>query len=190
MGVTPRRRLTGKVRLRIRERAIKKAKVRIALHGRKVDDLSEDDLEIIVADEEQKIRKQLVVAPPHRHRRRAWHHLTDPMLNQLLKFTLVSGLLLWLHRRWKWLAGCGGVILAAMYLHGEFLDYVEALPAGSEEAALAGEYIAVAFAIKNIVIFASLLTYFLVEMRASKRRRGHGTDAVDMPRTTEPSRIF
>lgn len=108
------------------------------------------------------------------------------MLNQLLKFTLVSGFLLWLRRRWKWLAGCGGVILAAMYLHGEFLDYVEALPAGSEEAALAGEYIAVAFAIKNIVTFASLLTYFLVEMRASKRRRRHGTDAVDMPRTTEP----
>lgn len=108
------------------------------------------------------------------------------MLNQLLKFTLVSGFLLWLRRRWKWLAGCGGVILAVMYLHGEFLDYVEALPAGSEGAALAGEYIAVAFAIKNIVIFASLLTYFLVEMRASKRRRGHGTDAVDMPRTTEP----
>ena len=108
------------------------------------------------------------------------------MLNQLLKFTLVSGFLLWLRRRWKWLAGCGGVILAAMYLHGEFLDYVEALPAGSEGAALAGEYIAVAFAIKNIVIFASLLTYFLVEMRASKRRRRHGADAVDMPRSTEP----
>lgn len=107
------------------------------------------------------------------------------MLNQLLKFTIFSGFLLWLRRRWKWLAGCGGVILAAMYLHGEFLDYVEALPAGSEGAALAGEYIAVAFAIKNIVIFASLLTYFLVEMRASKRRRRHGTDAVDMPRTTE-----
>ena len=93
------------------------------------------------------------------------------MLNQLLKFTLVSGFLLWLRRRWKWLAGCGGVIAAAMYLHGEFLDYVDALPPGSEEAAFAGEYIAVAFAIKNVVIFASLLTYFLVEMRASKRRR-------------------
>lgn len=108
------------------------------------------------------------------------------MLNQLLKFTLVSGFLLWLRRRWKWLAGCGGVIMAAMYLHGEFLDYVGALPAGSEEAAFAGEYIAVAFAIKNIVIFGSLLTYFLVEMRASKRRRRHGTDAVDSPRTAEP----
>ncbi|MXY55990.1 MAG: hypothetical protein F4029_10575 [Gammaproteobacteria bacterium] len=107
------------------------------------------------------------------------------MLNQLLKFTLVSGFLLWLRRRWKWLAACGGVIAAAMYLHGEFLDYVEALPSGSEEATVAGDYIAVAFAIKNVVIFASLLTYFLVEMRASKRRRKDRTAAVDAG-TTEP----
>ena len=106
------------------------------------------------------------------------------MLNQLLKFTLVSGFLLWLRRRWKWLAGCGGVIVAAMYLHGEFLDYVEALPPGSEEATIAGDYIAVAFAVKNVVIFASLLTYFLVEMRASKRRR-KDRPAVDVAGTSE-----
>ena len=56
-------RLTGEVRSRIRERAIKKAKVRIALHGRQVEDLSEDDLEIVVAEEEEKIHKQLVIAP-------------------------------------------------------------------------------------------------------------------------------
>ena len=106
------------------------------------------------------------------------------MLNQLLKFTLVSGFLLWLRRRWKWLAGCGGVIAAAMYLHGEFLDYVEAMPPGSEEATIAGDYIAVAFAVKNVVIFASLLTYFLVEMRASKRRR-KDRPAVDIAGTSE-----
>lgn len=62
-GRKAKERLAGEVRGRIRERAIKKAKVRIALHGRKVHDLSEDDLEIIVAEEEEKIRKQLVVAP-------------------------------------------------------------------------------------------------------------------------------
>ena len=106
------------------------------------------------------------------------------MLNQLLKFTLVSGFLLWLRRRWKWLAGCGGVIAAAMYLHGEFLDYVQALRPGSEEATIAGDYIAAAFAVKNVVIFASLLTYFLVEMRASKRRRKDGPP-VDVAGTSE-----
>ena len=62
-GRQAKRRLTGEVRSRIRERAIKKAKVRIALHGRKVEDFSEDDLEIVVADEEEKIRKQLWVVP-------------------------------------------------------------------------------------------------------------------------------
>ncbi|MDE0190675.1 MAG: hypothetical protein OXQ90_04900 [Gammaproteobacteria bacterium] len=108
------------------------------------------------------------------------------MLNQILKFTLVSGFLLWLRRRWKWLAGCGGVVAAAMYLHGEFLDYVEALRPGSEEAAIAGDYIAVAFAIKNVAIFASLLTYFLVEMRASKRRRKDRPDPVDDAETSKP----
>ena len=56
-------RLTGEVRGRIRERAIKKAKVRIALHGRKVEDFSPDELEIVVADEEEKIRKQLWIVP-------------------------------------------------------------------------------------------------------------------------------
>ena len=107
------------------------------------------------------------------------------MLNQLLKFTLVSGFLLWLRRRWKWLVGCGGVIVAAMYLHGEFLDYVEALPPGSEEAVTAGAYIAVAFAAKNVVIFGSLLTYFLVEMRSSKRRRKDRAGTADIAGTTE-----
>ncbi len=62
-GRQAKERVTGEVRGRIRERAIKKAKVRIALHGRKVEDLSEDELEIIVAEEEGKIRKQIVVAP-------------------------------------------------------------------------------------------------------------------------------
>lgn len=93
------------------------------------------------------------------------------MLNQLLKFTLVSGFLLWLRRRWKWLLGCASVIVAAMYLHAEFLAYVAALPPESDRAAAASEYISAAFFAKNVVILGSLLTYFLVEMRASRRSR-------------------
>ena len=45
---------------KIRERAIEKAKVRIALHGRKVDDFSEDELEAVVAEEEAQIRESLL----------------------------------------------------------------------------------------------------------------------------------
>ena len=62
-GRRARERLAGEVRSRIRERAIKKAKVRIALHGRKIEDFSEDELEIVVADEEEKVRKQLWIVP-------------------------------------------------------------------------------------------------------------------------------
>ena len=91
------------------------------------------------------------------------------MLNQLLKFTLISGFLLWLRRRWKWLVGCGAVIALAMYLHSEFLAYVAALPPGSDRAAAASEYISAAFFAKNLMIFGALLTYFVVEMRASRR---------------------
>lgn len=56
-------RWAGEIHARIRERAIQNAKVRIALHGRRVEDLSEDDLEIVVADEEEKIQKRLLVWP-------------------------------------------------------------------------------------------------------------------------------
>lgn len=47
------------------------------------------------------------------------------MLNQLLKFTLVSSLLIWLKPRWKGLlALCAAVILVHV-IHGEYLGYVE-----------------------------------------------------------------
>ena len=56
-------RLVARYRDKIRELAIKKAKVQITLHGRNVEDFSEDELEIIVADEEAKIRQKLKLAP-------------------------------------------------------------------------------------------------------------------------------
>ena len=40
----------------IREKAIKRAKARIALSRKKVSDLSQDEIEIITAEEEQKIK--------------------------------------------------------------------------------------------------------------------------------------
>jgi hypothetical protein len=58
-----RERLVARYRGKIREQAIKKAKVQITLHGRNVEDFSEDELEIIVADEEAKIRERLKLAP-------------------------------------------------------------------------------------------------------------------------------
>ena len=58
-----RERLIAYYRGKIRERAIKKAKVRIVLQGRKVEDFSEDELEMGVADEEATIRERLKLAP-------------------------------------------------------------------------------------------------------------------------------
>ena len=43
----------------IRERAISQAKARIALSERKFEDFSEDELEIIVQDEEDKVKRSI-----------------------------------------------------------------------------------------------------------------------------------
>ena len=47
------------------------------------------------------------------------------MLNQLLKFTLVSSLLLWLKPRWRGLLGLSVFVLLVHILHAEYLGYVE-----------------------------------------------------------------
>jgi hypothetical protein len=44
-----------RIRLKIRARAIENAKVTIILAGRDINTFSEDDLEVIIADEERKI---------------------------------------------------------------------------------------------------------------------------------------
>ena len=48
---------------RIREKAIKRAKSRIALANRRIEDFSEDDLEALVAEEEQKLLRRLWQMP-------------------------------------------------------------------------------------------------------------------------------
>ena len=49
--------VVGKYDARIRERAITQAKARIALSERDFDDFTEDELEIVVQDEEEKVRR-------------------------------------------------------------------------------------------------------------------------------------
>jgi hypothetical protein len=51
--------LVGRYRSKIRERAITQAKARIALSQKKLSDFTEDELEIIVVDEEQKVKNGL-----------------------------------------------------------------------------------------------------------------------------------
>ena len=96
------------------------------------------------------------------------------MLAQLLKVTMVATVgatvVVWMRRRWKWLGACVAAILAAVYLHAEFLDYVAALPASSNQAVVASDYIPLAFVLKLTIIVCSLLAYFLFEIRISRRR--------------------
>ena len=126
--------------------------------GRKVEDFSEDELEIVVADEEAKNPPEpLETAGNRRVRARHRHRLTATVLAQLLKIGMVVTILARLRRRWKWLAACVAATLAAIYLHAEFLDYVAALPAGSHQAVTASGYIPLAFVLKNTVIAASLV---------------------------------
>lgn len=52
-------RMLGKYQSKVRERAITQAKARIALSEKKLEDFSEDELEIIVKDEEDKVKRSL-----------------------------------------------------------------------------------------------------------------------------------
>ena len=49
----------GKYRSKIRERAITQAKARIALSEKKFQDFTQDELEIVVRDEEDKVKRSL-----------------------------------------------------------------------------------------------------------------------------------
>jgi hypothetical protein len=49
----------NKYRSKIRERAITQAKAQIALAGRKVEDYSPEDLEVIVLNEEEKVKSSM-----------------------------------------------------------------------------------------------------------------------------------
>ena len=84
---------------------------------------------------------------------------------------MVATVVVWSIHRWKWLGPCVAAILAAVYLHAEFLDYLAALPAGSNQAVVASEYIPLAFVLKLTVIVCSLLAYLLFEIRTSRRRK-------------------
>ena len=98
--------------------------------------------------------------------------MTAAVLAQLLKGILAVAIWKrWLRHRWKWLSACVAADLAAIYLHGEFLDYVAALPADSSQAVTAGGYVPLAFVLKNTVIVGSVLAYSLFEIRASRGRK-------------------
>ena len=52
-------RILDKYKSKVRERAITQAKARIALSEKKMEDFTEEELEIIVADEEENVKRSL-----------------------------------------------------------------------------------------------------------------------------------
>ena len=93
------------------------------------------------------------------------------MLNHLLKFALVSCVVIFLRQRWKRLTASAAAILIAAYTHSEYLDYVAALPVGSNEAMAASDYVLLAFVLKNTIIGIAILGVIGPEFRRLKHER-------------------
>ena len=76
------------------------------------------------------------------------------MLNQLLKFTLVSSVLLWLRPRWRGLLALIVFVLLVHVLHGEYLGYVEL----SENS----DFLVWSYALKWLALTLGVFAYFLL----------------------------
>ncbi|MDE0451170.1 MAG: hypothetical protein OXI90_05310 [Gammaproteobacteria bacterium] len=62
-GKEARERILAEARGRVREKAIRRAKSRIAIAKRRIEDFSEDELEALVAEEEEKLLARLWQMP-------------------------------------------------------------------------------------------------------------------------------
>jgi len=86
------------------------------------------------------------------------------VLNQLLRFTLVSSLLLWLRPRWRGLLALAAFVVLVQILHGEFLGYV----------ALSGDraFLPWSYLVKWLALLLAVAIYiFLAVVRAAPRAR-------------------
>ena len=102
------------------------------------------------------------------------------MLNQLLKFTLISSLLLWLKPRWRGLLGLSALVIAVHTFHGEYLDYAER---SGDQSFLVWSY-----AIKWITLTAAVLVY-MAYMMTSQHKRAQSVDERRIKKTRKASTI-
>ena len=84
------------------------------------------------------------------------------MLNQLLKFTLVSSLLLWLRPRWRSLLALSALVILVHVLHGEYLGYVEL---SGNQSLLIWSYV-----LKWLVLVAGVVGYIFYVMSGPRSR--------------------
>ena len=101
------------------------------------------------------------------------------MLNQLLKFTLISSLLLWLKPRWRGLLALSALVIAVHTFHGEYLDYAER---SGDQSFLVWSYV-----IKWIALTGGVLVY-MVYMIAGQNNRAQSVDEARI-KTKEKKKI-
>lgn len=82
------------------------------------------------------------------------------MLNQILKFTLFSSILLWLRPRWRGLLALCALVILVHVLHGEYLNYVEL---SGERAFLVWSYV-----LKWAVLVSGVVVYLLLTVFSSR----------------------
>ncbi len=82
------------------------------------------------------------------------------MLNQLLRLTLVSSVLLWLRPRWRGLLLLSVFVLLVHVLHGEFLGYVEL--SGNDA------WLVHSFVLKWVSLIVALLVYYVFAVSGLK----------------------
>lgn len=95
------------------------------------------------------------------------------MLNQLLRFTLVSSALLWLRPRWRGLLALTASVVLVHILHGEYLGYVEL----SQD----DDYLVWSYVIKwaALIVCVALYVMFAVYgLKAPNRKRQTGRAGV------------
>lgn len=98
------------------------------------------------------------------------------MLNQLLRFTLVSSALLWLRPRWRGLLALAGFVVLVHLLHGEYLRYVEL---SQNQSFLVWSYV-----IKWLALIIGVSVYVLFAFPSTNARARDKPD----PAKTSPER--
>ena len=79
-----------------------------------------------------------------------------------LRHAAVVGLIhRFLRPRWKRLAACFAIVLLTLYVHAEYLNYLEALP---EAEASRASYVGWAFALKNVTLATALVVAVLPDV--------------------------
>ena len=103
------------------------------------------------------------------------------VLNQLLKFTLVSSLLLWLKPRWKGLLALSAGVILVHVFHGEYLGYVEL--SGNDE------HLPLSYLVKWVLLFAILGIYIGYLMLGGKAKGGENKSKTIKVTRSEPPAV-